>query len=316
MPYARIPSVFDAIDSVVIVRFATDGQVLSANAGLHRLCAGASSPAWQLFRQPRLDELVRTTPDAHGVVHQGLLVLREPQGDLCSLTGTVFASGDGLLVVAGYDIEALTRASALLLDLNNQLDAARHELVRANQELAQRAQASHLISLTDTLTGVGNRRHFDERLASEVERAWRYAQPLSLVLLDIDHFKRINDTWGHEAGDRVLRHIGATLREALRQTDSVSRFGGEEFVVLMPGLPHSEAVAAAERMRCMVESLPIEGLPQVTASFGVASLGPGERGERLFAHADAALYRAKARGRNCVLGFAPDDTPRLEHARV
>lgn len=309
MPLPQIPPVFDAIDSVVVVRFSADGRVLYANAGFRRLCPPAVLSAWQRFRQPRLDALARAQPDAQGVVYRGQLSLCDPQGESHTLTGSVLADDAGLLVVAGYDIEALVRRSAQLRDLNQRLDAAQRELLRANRELAESEQASRRVSLTDTLTGVGNRRHFDETLATEVERAWRYGQRLSLVLLDIDNFKRVNDNWGHEAGDHVLRRVGALLRETLRRSDHVSRFGGEEFVVLMPGLGQDEAQVLAERIRGLLATLPMGKLPGITASFGVASLAPDERGESLFARADAALYRAKAGGRNRVVGWDPDDPP-------
>lgn len=309
MPLPQIPSLFDAIDSVVIVRFAADRHVLHANAGFRRLCPPAVLSAWQRFRQPQLDALARAQPDAQGMVYQGQLTLDEAPGATHTLTGTVFADDKGLLVVAGYDIDALMRHSAQLRELNQRLDAAQRELLRANRELAQSEQASRRISLTDTLTGVGNRRHFDATLAAEVERAWRYGQPLSLVLLDIDNFKRINDNWGHEAGDQALRWVGALLRKTLRSSDSVSRFGGEEFVVLMPGLGRNEAQALAERIRRLLADLPMGKLPGITASFGVASLAPDERGESLFARADAALYRAKAEGRNRVVGWDSADPP-------
>lgn len=309
MPLPQIPSVFDAIDSVVIVRFAADRRVLHANAGFRRLFPPALLSAWQRFGEPRLDALARSAPGTDGVVYRGPLRLDDARGESHTLTGTVFADGGGLLIVAGYDIDALMRRSAQLRELNQRLDAAQRELLRANRELAQSEQASRRISLIDPLTGVGNRRHFDQTLASEVERASRYGQPLSLVLLDIDNFKRINDNWGHEAGDQVLRRVGAMLRKTLRSSDSVSRYGGEEFAVLMPGLGRDEARALAERIRGALADLPMGRLPAITASFGVASLAPDESGESLFARADAALYRAKDGGRDRVVDWDPANPP-------
>jgi diguanylate cyclase (GGDEF)-like protein len=126
--------------------------------------------------------------------------------------------------------------------------------------------------------------------------------PLTLFIMDIDHFKQVNDTWGHSAGDEVLRDLGALLRCFLRQSDSAARLGGEEFVVLMPGTSLADATGAAERL-CRELAAQLRAQPpwSITASFGVATLQPDESGELLLARADAALYKAKTGGRNRVV---------------
>lgn len=158
----------------------------------------------------------------------------------------------------------------------------------------------------DGLTTLYNREHFDERMADELLRHQRYAQPLSLLLLDLDHFKRINDTYGHQTGDQVLREMSKILRETVRATDYVARYGGEEFVILLPHTEESQAWVLAERLRLKIAKMRFrhEGrFFQATSSIGIATLRPGALNARqdLVEEADRALYLAKANGRNMVI---------------
>ncbi len=159
---------------------------------------------------------------------------------------------------------------------------------------------------TDHLTGVTNRAHFFEIAESEVARAERHGRALSLVMLDADHFKRINDTAGHQAGDEVLKRIADEAKALLRMSDIVARLGGEEFVLLLPSTTAGEAMVVAERLRLAVERAFIEtaaGQLNATISLGVASLGDANPTlQDLLAAADRALYDAKQAGRNCVRG--------------
>lgn len=300
----KLPDIRDEInklDSVVVVRFAMDGRLLAENAGFSRLHSGTGLRPWQILTRPRFDELARAEPDPKGRIHSGKLTLGEPDGGMRTLIGNVYTNGEEILIIAGYDIHELEQMSDALLDLNNQLDVAHRELVQANRELGKREESVRRISLTDALTGAGNRRKFDDELPLEVDRARRHGYPLSLIMLDLDHFKEYNDTLGHEAGDRVLRDLGVLFNQSLRQADIFYRLGGEEFVVLMPGLDKEEVAAAAERMRCLVEAHPLDKSIPVTASFGVATLDGKESGDNLLARADAAMYRAKRGGRNRVV---------------
>ncbi len=302
MKLPEIHAAVDAIESIVVVRLARSGAVLHENAGFSRLHAGTDMQPWQVFTRPGFGELAGMEPDAEGRIYTGRLTVGDPQGKMRTLIGSVYAAGDEILVVAGFDIIELERVSNMLLELNDQLDAAHRELVRANRELGKREEVIRRLSLTDSLTGAGNRRRFDEDLPVEVERAGRHGYPLCLVMFDLDHFKECNDTHGHEAGDRVLREVGALFSRFLRETDGFYRFGGEEFMVIMPGLGGSEAGDAAERMRRTLAEHAMDETIAITASFGVAALERGEGGTELMARADAALYEAKRNGRNQVIG--------------
>ncbi len=173
------------------------------------------------------------------------------------------------------------------------------QLQQANQELERRSQ-------TDGLTGLANRRHFDQVLAREHARQLRTGAPLSLLLLDVDHFKEVNDRLGHSMGDDYLRALARTLStHAARATDLAARYGGEEFACLLPDTDSRQAAALAERIRAGVAQLDLpsgrgDGTP-LTVSIGVATLVGGRHGaERLVEEADAQLYAAKHAGRNCV----------------
>jgi diguanylate cyclase (GGDEF)-like protein len=159
-------------------------------------------------------------------------------------------------------------------------------------------------SLRDGLTGLANRRSFDERLRQHLGESDRFGQQTSLILLDVDHFKRINDGYGHDVGDRVLIAVAQAVATGVRSIDLCARYGGEELAVLLPQTHLQSAVEVAERLRRSIASivLPTErGEVRVTASFGVASY-PESVGtqDALFVAADRALYGAKHAGRNCV----------------
>jgi diguanylate cyclase (GGDEF)-like protein len=167
------------------------------------------------------------------------------------------------------------------------------------------------LATRDGLTGLANRRQLDESLEAECRRAVRAGSPLSFLLLDIDNFKRLNDTYGHPAGDEVLRRLGAVLSGfANRAGDLVARYGGEEFGLLLSSTSPEQATSLAESVRAQVEAMELEslGLPGITVSIGVATLAPDDAGHspgRLVSCADKALYEAKHRGKNCVVFTSP-----------
>jgi diguanylate cyclase (GGDEF)-like protein len=163
-------------------------------------------------------------------------------------------------------------------------------------------------SILDGLTGAMNRKHFDERLLAELSHAKRTGTDVSLVLFDVDHFKRINDTFGHLAGDEVLRKLAALLARMLRLQDVLARYGGEEFVIIARGVGPAAALALAERVRSLVAGTPFQSgtapFVPVTLSAGVASFSENSEADStaLIALADSRLYAAKAAGRNCCRG--------------
>lgn len=184
-------------------------------------------------------------------------------------------------------------------------DELRHQVSLATEELRRQKEAAEAAARIDPLTGVASRRAFTEIAENEVLRASRYGSPLSLVMVDLDHFKTINDTYGHPTGDAVLVNFARTISGIVREVDVVGRLGGEEFAVLLPDTGAEEAVHAAERMRCaLAESdLHVRGRQlKYSASFGVAAFVESELSlDEFLARADAALYLAKQQGRNRVV---------------
>jgi diguanylate cyclase (GGDEF)-like protein len=184
------------------------------------------------------------------------------------------------------------------------------EMLLLSLALGSRVRELKRGSYLDALTGLGNRRHFDSQLHEELPEARRLDRPLSLLLLDIDHFKRFNDEHGHQAGDRALQTVARLLQCEVRKPFIACRHGGEEFAVIMPNSSVEDARVLAERLRRELARL-VEGeaLLALTLSIGLASLadGPFERPEQLFAAADQALYAAKHGGRDqvaCYQGLA------------
>ena len=164
----------------------------------------------------------------------------------------------------------------------------------------------HRDARTDALTGLENRRSMQERGRVELKRAKRAGQPVSVILCDLDHFKNINDKYGHEAGDKALTNAAAVLRKALRESDALGRWGGEEFIAILPGTDARGAVEVAERMRAAIAATKLEGLSEgTTISLGVASSeqfeDPGVEYDLLIKEADQRLYRAKHEGRDRVI---------------
>ncbi|HYH81765.1 MAG TPA: diguanylate cyclase [Longimicrobium sp.] len=207
----------------------------------------------------------------------------------------------GLLVQA--EIERSQREAELLRARNDALSAANDEKARLLETL--RAQAAELERLTreDGLTGVFNRRHLDAELALEWERARRFGRDLSAVMVDVDHFKDVNDRWSHATGDAVLREVARILREGTRAVDVVGRYGGEEFLLLLVETPPERAAGLCEKLRAAIEAHAWPSVPglRVTASFGVAGNAATDSPDALVAAADARLYAAKGAGRNRVV---------------
>lgn len=187
------------------------------------------------------------------------------------------------------------------------------EMVLLSLALGARVNEMQKLGYSDALTGLANRRHFDEMLPRELAAAERTGAPLSLMILDIDHFKRINDEHGHARGDQVIEAIGRLLRKNVRRPSFASRYGGEEFAVLLPNTDAAQAMTLAERLRVLVETELPCGLP-VTASLGLACCEGGQLTARgaLFEAADSALYQAKSDGRNRVWCYQLPEAARRE----
>jgi diguanylate cyclase len=206
----------------------------------------------------------------------------------------VAASTASLLLLWGLWIAVLYFLRAR--DYRRRLEMANSQLSSLNNELHE--QATH-----DFLTGLLNRRAFSALLNNELERVKRYGGELSLAIVDIDHFKRVNDSRGHAVGDVALKFLADSISQRMRRSDALARLGGEEFALLMPNTAVAEAVRVVDRMRQAISAIPVPELEPpllLTFSAGVAAWRPGVGDRALVNTADQALYAAKGSGRNCV----------------
>ena len=232
--------------------------------------------------------------------------------DLVLMNATPIAFTGVIMGVAGVDAFAMINAWVFILlalvvslMLGRVFETSNRRAFMLEQQLKREAR-------TDALTGLRNRRALEEVAAAELKRAARTGSPLAVILGDVDHFKAINDRHGHDAGDRVIRAVGAHLTAVARESDSLGRWGGEEFLVILPDSDEEAAVALAERMRIVIEAaeMPVPDEGRVTISLGVAALPAGKADawawDRLLQRADRSMYRAKKEGRNRVVAAGED----------
>lgn len=224
--------------------------------------------------------------------------------NLAELQANVLASLDRMQTHVREHIEdessRRNEAEAEARVLREQLNTVERDAFDLRRQVARTQEQA----LRDALTGLPNRRAYDERVAQEQARFRRFAEPLALLVLDVDDFKKINDTFGHKAGDKALKMIATLLRERLRVTDFIARFGGEEFVLLLTGAAFDDALKVADAMRIAVEQggLHASGQPvNVTVSGGLAVFSEGDTAEGVFERADQALYKAKGQGKNRIV---------------
>lgn len=234
-----------------------------------------------------------------GYVYIILLTSKDSRNDIIA---GLEAGADDYLIKPVDEAELAAR-----LNTAKRIIELEYSLRKRNEEIAR-------MSVTDPLTKVYNRRYLNEHLPGEIKRAFRYKHLLSIIICDIDHFKNVNDTYGHQAGDRVLEEFARCIRDLIREADWIVRYGGEEFLIVLPETDLDNAHKAAERYRMSVFNTPIPTETEeirITASFGVASYIPtSSEGdcsmETLIETADLCLYRAKNEGRNksiaCVVG--------------
>ncbi len=320
--YALFSGSFDSLDLLATGVRESDSDIVSINILDRSGRRLAGDGLWPRHRLSLEDRLVVVSDEAHVTIQAPIRQTALPlENELWSGNGSTAAKQP----VTGYVVVEISRdqinernAEMLRITLAIVLaglllaswvsariagDVLR-KLETASRELTRQKEAAEALARTDVLTGLANRRAFDEAAQREIRRAVRYGEPLALIMTDIDRFKAINDTHGHHAGDQVLVSFAHTLRAAVREVDLVGRWGGEEFVILMPGTDIEEAQQVAERMRQAVAAAPAhyEDVDcSYTASFGVAVFRSDMPSlDALLGTADQALYRAKENGRNRV----------------
>jgi diguanylate cyclase len=214
------------------------------------------------------------------------------------------ADRDGLRAI----VECLVRSTREMEQTNQSLEIRLKASKQEINQLQENLETVRNESLTDPLTGLANRKYFDQMLYQAVARSRANDEPLSLLLTDIDHFKKFNDSYGHLTGDQVLRLVAHAVRQNVKGQDLAARYGGEEFAIILPGTMQRQALTIADHIRRSVVLKELikrstgENLGRITISVGVATLQPGEAAPALIERADACLYAAKRNGRNCIVG--------------
>jgi len=236
--------------------------------------------------------VLKDEPILRDILDKGVATLTPQERDSISNRHVSVQVQSGIDYVLTWKI--VGGAAVLLLIAvywNRKLSRMNRELYRLNRELRR-------LSMTDPLTGLFNRMKIDDTLDSELQRARRYGQGFGLIMVDIDHFKQVNDAHGHQAGDTVLTELAGILQGQIRATDTAGRWGGEEFIVVCPQTDEAGTAKLGEELRQRIEAHVFPVIGQVTASFGVAAWRAEDRVEDLVGRADAALYESKRQGRN------------------
>lgn len=299
-------------ETVIALVVAPGGTILDRNPAGEvvfpaRHPTHASDVIWDYLVAADADNLLRRfATSRRGDSHRVLLNVTAEYRSPVTLDVTVVASDAVFLLFATHEYRHSATAHEHILDLTNELSVTVRELSRKNKELEQAKQTMDRLARTDVLTGLANRRQLLEQLSAQIARAERGHQPPSVLIGDLDHFKSINDEYGHLAGDEVLTSAAAVARKLIRSCDVAARYGGEEFVVLFPETCLEDARRIAERIRCEIECIRVPACPRkITISVGLAAWRMGDTPSVFMGRADAALYAAKAGGRNRVETAVP-----------
>jgi diguanylate cyclase len=241
-----------------------------------------------------------------------MALINDALGMTESFGDTLKGASETLSLAADRDqlkavIESLVKSTRETRDTNRALEERLNSSKSEVSNLQKSLEAIRAESLTDPLTGLGNRKYFDRALSSTISAAHQQKEPLSLLMLDIDHFKSFNDNYGHLTGDQVLRLVGQSLKQTIKGADITARYGGEEFAVVLPNTSLRQGLTVADHIRRAVMSKELkkkstgEILGRVTVSIGVSVLAAGDEMDSLIGRADACLYAAKRNGRNRVI---------------
>jgi diguanylate cyclase (GGDEF)-like protein/PAS domain S-box-containing protein len=317
----RLAAVIDSLYEGLILKDA-EGRVVMCNPATERIFGISKdqilgtrlpAPGWECFEE----DGARLSPEDLPSIRS--LTDNQPQSDVLMRIKNSAGESRWLLInTAPIHIEGSDKPSAVVCSFVDVTDRRKsEELIREQMatisetalqlglrqmELEDANQKLQRLASTDVLTGIRNRRAFENSVEEGVARSIRYGRAISIALVDVDNFKLFNDVYGHQAGDSVLRNVAQILQHSVRESDTVARFGGEEFAIVMPETDRAEAAAACERLRRAIELEHLNGRP-LTASFGVSTLSmtqPAQSTQELIELADRALYRSKELGRNRV----------------
>jgi diguanylate cyclase (GGDEF)-like protein len=295
-------------EAIFVLLLAPDGSIHARNRAAERIfpsldpAANPGQKIWDYLVSSDAEHMRQRLSDS-GELHDGSFLLNLTDGEESPITweaGLIHCSGS-ILLLGTQEHRQDTHFHTEIIKLTNDLSMMMREAARKNRELQEANATIERLARTDSLTGLVNRRTLDATLLRETARAERQGAGLSVIAADLDHFKLVNDQFGHRAGDQVLERAASVFGLQMRPYDMAARYGGDEFMLLLPGTSTDAAMSVAERIRGNIAQIEVPAAArQITVSLGVASWSPGDTTDSLLARADAALYAAKRTGGNRV----------------
>ncbi len=297
-----IPPWAIGLHAIAIAVLDEEGRVVESNQGFLSVTAEAKADGSGVrLTKPDRVALSRAEVGLDGKAYSGPIVLAGSSGSWGALSGSIYRTGSGWLLAAEVGVSAYPQLNGVIERLGRELEDTERTLARRNQALQKALEEVEALKRQDTLTGLANRRSLDDRIAEEIGRWERYRRPLGLILMEMDDFGGVNESYGREVGDELLHHVATVITHSVRTTDLAARYGGLEFAMLLPETNEMGALIVAERLRMDMEGQIILPMTRpLTASFGVAMLLPGESHKELYARAGRAVGHSRKNGRNCV----------------
>jgi diguanylate cyclase (GGDEF)-like protein len=308
------PEILRPLNSIVVAWIDIDKGLVDANQGFWTLFPRHSPDTMGMeelkgvFVHPKLTELTALEPREGGrvtKVFEGIMNLGYPESTVRSLWAAVYRVENTVLLVAEHDINMMETLSAKVLELNEEMASMQRTLRRSNYRLEKSEKRLRDMSLTDYLTGIPNRRYFMQRASQELASNERTGAPLCLAICDLDDFKQVNDTYGHDVGDRVLKWFADMVVSEKRVNDIFARTGGEEFVLLLPETGYEQGINLMRRIRQKMAGQQLSEVANaVTMSVGVLERCPGQQLEEMMSQADRAMYLAKEKGKDRIVNIS------------
>ncbi|MBZ0096265.1 MAG: GGDEF domain-containing protein [Sulfuricella sp.] len=297
-----IPSWAIGLHAIAIAVLDEEGRVVDSNQGFLSVTAEAKADGSGVrLTKPDRVALSRAEVGLDGKAYSGAIVLEGSSEGWVALSGSIYRTGSGWLLAAEVGVSAYPQLNGVIERLGRELEDTERTLARRNQALQKALEEVEALKRQDTLTGLANRRSLDDHIAEEIGRWERYRRPLGLILMEMDDFGGVNESYGREVGDELLHHVATVITHSVRTTDLAARYGGLEFAMLLPETNEMGALIVAERLRMDLEGQIILPMTRpLTASFGVAMLLPGESRQELYARAGRAVGHSRKNGRNCV----------------